>query len=292
MDPMRLCPSSAWLALVLAGSASTCHRAGGPQDAGGLPLPSAEASPAPEPGPDASGPVVAHGSALVGNLVLNERFSITHPSEYCLDDGHVYAGAPARIGKRNLFTTESVSDLAGKVVVASGSHEPSLFAALRRQGTCPSDYGANPRELPQMRSDWVSPEGGFATTRAKLEKLSAFRARDLRVVSLGRELGRAEGRVVVELENSFAVALDTLSAVAHYEGGPGKPMPLREKITLSLPPGGTQRVELSLQIEAGPAGQSTGSPRGLYRLQSIDFVGQVGQFDFDASLWLGSKSGR
>ena len=221
--------------------------------------------------------------ALVGTLVANERQSLMHPAEYCLDDGQVYAGAPARIGKLNVFTQRSLGGLAGATVIARGTREASLLAALRKIGSCPADYGSNPAEMPQMRSDWVSPEGGFKTTRSKLEKLPCFRARELALVELGSDVQHQGDRVTLVLHNPFAGALDTLEAHAHYEGGPGKPMPLFRNVELHLPPGGKQELELPAQIEAGPAGKAEDKPRGYYRLRSVDLAGKVGKVEFDGA---------
>lgn len=283
------------LVLALAAMGVACNRSGGPEDAGAAaPAPAVPApAPAREPAPGASaGGIPVDRPARVGTLVVNERFSVMHPSEYCLDDGFVYVGAPARVGAVNVFTAVAVAPLAGKTVLAVGAREPSLFAALDERGPCASDYGSDPRELPQMRSDWVSPEGGFRTTRQRLEKLAGFRAHSVSEISLGRELAREGETVVVELENPFAASLDALGAVAHYEGGPGKPMPLREKLALALPPGGRQRLELRAEIEAGPAGAATGTPRGWYRLESVELSGRVGQVEVDASIFVGSKRTR
>lgn len=276
--------------------AVACSRSKNPEGAGAaaptvsVSAPAAAAEPAAPAAP--AGGVPVDSPALVGTLIENERFSVMHPSEYCLDDGVVYAGAPARVGTLNVFTTAAVAPLAGTTVIARGTREPSLLAALEKRGACAADYGNDPRELPQMRSDWVSPEGGFRTTRRKLEGLAGFRARSVTAIHLGGEVSRDGGTVVVELVNPFAASLDKLEAFAHYEGGPGKPMPLREKLTLSLPPGGRQRLELSTEIEAGPAGAAMGTPRGWYRLESVDLTGRAGQVEIDARIWLGSRRRR
>jgi hypothetical protein len=159
--------------------------------------------------------------------------------------------------KLNVFVRALVESLAGKTVMARGEHVPSLFAELKKQGACPPDYGPNPVEMPQMRSDWMSPEGGYKTTRAKLEKLPCFRARSLQALQLGKKLSQDADRVVVELENPFAVSLSSLEGFAHYEGGPGKPMPRLEK--RFLPPGGKQKLSHGAR-EAGPAGKRQEPP--------------------------------
>lgn len=239
------------------------------------------------PALDRNGLLSVDEPALVGRLVVNAPYSIMHPSEYCLDDKQIYTGAPARIGRLNVFARAPVGDLAGRIVLARGQHEPSLLAMLQRKEACPADYGSSPAEMPQMRSDWVSPEGGFKTTREKLASLQAFRARELRALDLGEKLESSADTVTVELRNPFAVPLDALETNAHYEGGPGKPMPLFRKVELALPAGDKQRLELPARIGAGPAGQIVGSPRGVYRLHSVELKGRLGKTDFDVSIFVG-----
>jgi hypothetical protein len=275
--------------VLLAGALFACNRSGAtddrPRAAATPPAPAAEQELADQdPEPSDGALLSADEPGLVGMLIVNQRFSVIQPSEYCLDDGQIYAGAPARIGRLNVFARAPVEALGGKTVLARGRHEPSLLALLRKQGPCPDDYGENPRELPQMRSDWISPEGSFLTTRAKLDKLPCFRARSVREVDLGQKLSADGDTIVVELRNPFAVSLSSLAARAHYEGGPGKPMPRLEKLELSLPPGGKQRFELAAEVEAGPAGRTEGKPRGLYRLQSVDLEGRAGKLDFDVAI--------
>lgn len=243
--------------------------------------------------PNAAGLIPLGTPALVGMLVANEPKLVTSPSEYCLDDGKLYRGAPARIGSVNVMTSEALDALAGKLVVAYGVLEPSLLDALTAIGTCPAGYGDDSPEL-QMRSDWVCPEGGFRTSREKLQKLPWLRASSVRTVTLHQVVSKAEvaDQAVVELRNPFDQALDALSAQLHYEGGPGKPMPKLVPLALALPPGGTQRVEAAARIEAGPAGADVGGPRGSYRLQSIDLAGTIGASRFEATLWVGVPRAR
>lgn len=268
-----------------------CSRSGALEDAGAAASTASVPAPAAEAGAPAApaGRVPVDSPALVGTLVENERYSVTHPSEYCLDDGFVYAGAPARVGTLNVFTTAAVAPLDGTTVLARGTREPSLLAALEQRGACAADYGDERREMPQMRGDWVSPEGGFRTTRRKLEGLAGFRARSVTALHLGGEISRDGDTVVVELVNPFAASLDAIGAFARYEGGPGKPMPLRERLTLSLPPGGRQRLELSTEIEAGSAGAATSAARGRYQLDSVELTGRVGQVELDVRIGVGSR---
>jgi hypothetical protein len=230
----------------------------------------------------ASGLLEVDTPALVGRLVVNAPRSLTRPSAYCLDDGRHYRGAPVRVAGINVFAQGSVTDLAGKVVLVRGSRQPSLLAALTDEGPCPADD--EPLETPQMRSDWVSPEGGFKSTRAKLGALPAFRATSVTPVDLGAQIGSDGDRVVVELKNPFAVAMSSLRLRAHYEGGPGKPMPRFEPIDLVLAPGASRRIELKAHVEAGPTGRTEGEPRGTYHLASVDIDGKLGHIELDVRI--------
>lgn len=228
---------------------------------------------------------------LVGTLVLNVPQSMIRPDAYCLDDGHRYTGAPARIGPLNVFAGGSpatsgrlgelsssrlLARLQGSHVVARGEILPSLSARLVDSGPCPDDFGSDPAELPQMRGDQISPEGGFRTTRAQLEALQAFQASQIDAVDLGGVVATGDDQVTLELRNPFAEALDGLEAHAHYEGGPGKPMPRLEPIALALPPGGSQRLVLATLLDVPPGS----TRRSAHRLASIDLEGQIGEVRF------------
>lgn len=219
---------------------------------------------------------------FVGTLRGNSPRSPSAPSEYCLDDGMLYTGATARLGALNVFATVEVEPLIGQLVLVRGAEQPSLLSALTPKGPCPAEESAE--EHAQMRSDWVSPEGGFRATRDKLAALPFLRAHAITPLSLGGVTSRDDTTVVIELQNPFAAPLDGLEATAHYEGGPGKPMSRYEPLTVSLPPGGKQRLSLSTAVEAGPAGSDTGTPRGTYWLETVELRGKVGALHIDASL--------
>jgi hypothetical protein len=231
--------------------------------------------------------------SVVGNLRQNAPKLVTAPSEYCLDDGKLYQGARARVGELNVFGVEPSTTLIGKVVIVYGTREPSLLDALTLVGPCDDSYGSDSPEM-QMRSDWVSPEGGFRTTKQKLGRLAWLRASSTEAVIMHTvvEDGSEADRVIVELHNPFDAALDSLDAKLHYEGGPGKPMPMLKPLGLSLPPGGSQRLELVARIEGGPAGADYGEPHGVYRVHSIDLEGTVGGARFEVSLLVGESGAR
>lgn len=240
-----------------------------------LPKPAAAAAPA------EGSPLATDRAGFVGVLSKNAMHSQTSPSAYCLEDGKLYRGADARVGDLNLFIDRDVSSLAGKPVLARGSREPSLLDAVKEVGPCPNE---RPEEHAQMRSDWVSPEGGFRTKRDRLRDQPFLRATEVVAIDLGSMLDGSGERVIVELKNPFDRAMDGLRAVAHYEGGPGKPMPRYEPVKLSLPPGGSQRLDLAARVEAGPAGEDAGAPRGIYALSSVDLEGKLGALDVMVSI--------
>jgi hypothetical protein len=243
--------------------------------------PSAAPTPAAAAAPTEGPPFATDRAGFVGILSQNAMYSQTSPSAYCLEDDTLYRGADARVGDLNLFIDRDVSSFAAKPVLVRGSREPSLLSALREVGPCPAE---RPEEHAQMRSDWVSPEGGFRTTRDRLRDRPFLRGTEIVALDLGSMLDGSGERVIVELKNPFDRAMDGLRAVAHYEGGPGKPMPRYEPVKLSLPPGGSQRLDLAARVEAGPAGQDSGEPRGMYALTSVDLEGTLGAVDVKVSI--------
>lgn len=237
---------------------------------------------------------LSRSPAFVGTIVRNESGSMTHPSDYCLDDGTHYAGAPLRIGDLNVFIDAGrFGDDTRGVVIVYGERESPLLDALTATGPCSDDFGRE-GEMAQMRSDWVAKEGGARTTRERLASLPYIRGSSIHNIDLHRVVsdGTDGGPIVIELLNPFDVALDGLEAHAHYEGGPGKPMPKLTPIELSLPPGGSQRVELPASIEGGPAGADEGEPRGTYWFHGVDLTGTIGNAELDVRIFVGSPKPR
>jgi hypothetical protein len=243
-----------------------------------------------QPRPERRG--IAVGTAgMVGNLMRNEKMSMTYPSQYCVDQAKLYKGAPFRLGKVNVFTNslpggrDKVDALAGKTVLLAGKLSKPLFAALSEVGPCDSTFGSEYKDL-QMRSDWVSPEGGFLATRERLDKLSYWQASTIRRVTLSRieHDGKGGSPVIVTLLNPFDKPMSTLEAKAHYEGGTGKPMPKFVPIELALPPGAKQRLKLAKQIPGGASDRTKGPRKGAYHLDSIDISGSIGATEFDVRI--------
>jgi hypothetical protein len=221
---------------------------------------------------------------VLGQLVANEKFSQTHPSEYVLENGHLYQGTAQRIGSLNIMPAPGLdaSEHLGQLVLVTGRKSGSLYSALKDLGPVPSDYG---RAIPmaQMRSDWVSPEGGYRTTRAKLETLPVFFAKTVRTVNLGEEITQTDETTQIRLTNPFNIPMTGLDAQVHYEGGPGKPMPTMRPLDLNIPAGGTQTLTIANIVEE-PAGRQ--QVMSKFRLQSVDIKGSLGKTEVEFSIWV------
>jgi hypothetical protein len=277
--------------------AVACSRSKNPEGAGAaaptvsVSAPAAAAEPAAPAAP--AGGVPVDSPALVGTLIENERFSVMHPSEYCLDDGVVYAGAPARVGTLNVFTTAAVAPLAGTTVIARGTREPSLLAALEKRGACAADYGNDPRELPQMRSDWVSPEGGFRTTRRKLGRARGLprsqrdrdppRRRGLTRRRYGGRRAREPLRGVPRQARSVR-ALRGWAGQAHAAP--------REAHALVATPAAGSASSSRPRSRPGPRAQPWARRAAGIDSSPSTLTGRAGQVEIDARIWLGSRRRR
>jgi hypothetical protein len=226
--------------------------------------------------------------AFVGRVRKNEVFSFFAPLELCVrDEGKLFKNPPVRLESRNLVApAPALAGVAGKIVVAYGKERP-LKEALAPLGPCGDEYGKN-QPLPQMRSDWISPEGGYTTTRAKLDKLSFIDATWVEIVVLHEVVGRAVGERTIRVKNPFDAPLVGLEIKAHYEGGSGKPMPRFKPQKSDLPPGGHVDVVLPLRIdETGAAVTGTaGGKRGDFTLESIDLALDRPEILVDASIFI------
>lgn len=226
---------------------------------------------------------VTSGPALVGALEENQHASTTAPSDYCVD-GTLYRGAPYRLARVNVFGVDSqlAAAHAGKAqaVIVYGQKRPSLWSALTQAGPCPDEEEL----MAQMRSDWVAPEGGyFATSRARLEEQPYLLGTSARAVTLYELLDADETQVRVRVFNPFDAPYAEMTFVAHYEGGPGKPMPVYDEQILALAPGAS--VELTVPRSADPEGKEPPTKMG-YGLHSLGLVGLAGQARIDADLFI------
>jgi hypothetical protein len=131
-----------------------------------------------------------------------------------------------------------------------------------------------------MRSDWIADEGGSKTTHDKLATLPFIRGKRAQSITMHEFLPGDESTVRVRIRNPFTKSFAGLSFTAHYEGGPGKPMPTMVDKLLALEPG--QRVELEFprQLEGAPR------TKGGSGLHSLDISGTLGKAELDISLFV------
>ncbi len=213
--------------------------------------------------------------ARVGRLSANEPESDLRPSNYCVD-GKLYRGAPARLGRTNVFLAPHLSlddVLLGGVVLVHGITEPSLFAALEELGPCPDN---DPPPM-QMRSDWLPDEGGYRTTRARLSATAAFRAHRIERIQLHEIVAVTDSVVTIRLRNPFPDAIVGELAI-HHEGGPGKPMPHYARQPLAIPVGGHLDVAADRRLASDRPG---GRPS---KLASLDIAATAGPIQIDLAI--------
>ncbi|PIV98303.1 MAG: hypothetical protein COW42_15460 [Deltaproteobacteria bacterium CG17_big_fil_post_rev_8_21_14_2_50_63_7] len=221
--------------------------------------PSAEegAEPMQEEPTDAENPdtllsIDPNGSYFIGTLYENAPFDPTLPDGYCLEDGQRYRGATHRLGRQNLFGLDAIDpSLSFQTVLVRGEVRTPLTDKLVADGPCPPDD--SPER--QFRSDWMSDEGGYRTTREKLESVSYVWASSVEAISLltiddpnpqrprkmrlgaAEEDGPAGQDITLTVQNPLSIELSDLVLLVHYEGGRGKPMPKYEPHHFSLAPG-------------------------------------------------------
>jgi hypothetical protein len=241
------------------------------------PVASVEASP-PLPDP-------AETRDYVGRLGTNQALSQMAPLEICVDDGKLYRTSPFRLARKNLAVDLPLRrGDAGQIAVVRGRERP-LRQLLTPVGACGPDYGSDAPQA-QMRSDWTSPEGGLHATWAQLDQLTYIEASEVRLVRMHEVLRHDDSTVVVRIENPMDYALDGVEVVAHYEGGPGKSMPLFRPQTLDFGP--HQRREITLERRISEEWKLTygRSRRVWYELESVDLRLSRPQIEVDAVLVL------
>lgn len=201
----------------------------------------------------------------VGSIDVNGAVDTLNPGAYCLDDGRHHRGAPHRLGRLPLFGLSAPASGTMAVVV---EERGSLLDALVDLGPCPPDLA--PPAL-QIRSDWLPPEGGSRTTRARLAELPAVYAVAAEPIAVGTVV-REGDTFVVTLHNPFDVALSGLDWQVHREGGRGKPMPRYETVRVELPPGGAHVLRI-------PADDPVDGVR--WKAYAVEARGTVGNASFD-----------
>ncbi len=223
---------------------------------------------------------------FVAKLVGNEQLSVMHPSEYCLDDGKLYTGARFRLGTVNVFGIDG--ELAAinhtSIVAVAGETKTGLDSMLREKGPCPKDY--EPMRV-QMKDEWVAPEGGPITTRAKLADLTYVVGSTARAVSMAEFLPGDEANVSVRLRNPFSLPLGGLRFLAHYEGGGKKRMPTMVEKALSLAPGVSVEIQLPRMLDNESARSKAGSgarSKAGSELHSLRLQGRLGMAELDIEI--------
>jgi len=236
------------------------------------PTPSRSAAPSP-------GPLLLPSAdqGFVGLLLENAAGDDGHPADYCLDDGQQWRGLPARLGRINLAGVTPPAALYGRHVIVWGSREASLDAVVTRLGPCPPDD----RPMPQMRSDWIADEGGYLTTHARLAATPVLRAVRIEPVTLAGFGALPDGGVGhgFSLHNPFDAAL-TGTLRAHWEGGPGKPMPHFVEQPFTVAPGASLTVALPFEPDGMP------DEEWAWQLHAVHVVGSAGRVTVDADVFV------
>lgn len=165
---------------------------------------------------------------FVGTLVQNVPLGMKNPSEYCLEDGHIYQGAAYRIAGTNIHSDkkQDLTHLAGKVVIVYGKEVKDLNKILVKGDKAPEDYGRK-QSMMQIRSDWVTEETGFSIGRSSKEKLKNFSFIDYDKVEefTGLQIQKNDSTVTVTFSNVLGQDIKDLRITAHYEVVFGKPSP-------------------------------------------------------------------
>lgn len=213
---------------------------------------------------------------FVGMLSRNASEDMTRPSEYCLEDGGLWQGAPFRLGRVNVIGLPLDLGVVPfkKPVAVFGKREPSLDAAIRRVGDCPDGYGAEAERM-QMRSDWVADEGGFRTTHAKLAETPFIRATGYEITRVHQVLGKDDRVARVRFYNPFDEDLPELEVRFHYEGGPTKPMPTFVDRKLALPSGENVVLEVPLTPTGKPLDEGNKRAKHLVGIHLRATVGNA-----------------
>lgn len=243
--------------------------------------PAADLPPEASPQSSPSAPTADAGSCWVGVLRRNRSFDDSFPAQHCLDDKKLWEGASHRIGRRNVFGVGAGADsLDGKLVLVRGTAGSSLADALTFKGPCPAEDSASR----QFRTDWMADEGGYVTTRARLQTVPYLRASSvepfpvLQVSNPTLENRRKEHGPAPNVPASATVHNPTgsvwnLELLLHYEGGPGKPMPRYLRRPVRVEPGQETTVIIDSVIR-DPAHPD--SERAYWILEDVELAGAVG----------------
>jgi hypothetical protein len=202
-----------------------------------------------------------------------------------------YDGPPYRLGGVNVRLAAGVTREALEKVPAllvTGVLKPDLASTLTRsERPCSRDGEI----YAQARSDWGTPECGQGlpcfTSLEALTKFSYWEfseVRDYEGLTLTKSTDGAA--LNVSFRNVFSSAQAAMELVAHYEGGPGKPMARFVKHPIPpLAPGQQHVASVPLTIDGDekPLPIQPASRRGnFFDLASLDWEGKL--LDGDAEL--------
>jgi hypothetical protein len=235
----------------------------------------------------------------IGTLSKNSRHSIFAPSHYCVfaerqgvrkpalpfadrmgtggldynKPGTLYRGFDYRLGTTNLHSSTAQTlekSAAWPLVVVKGKLQKDLTQRIQRLGDC------HYRDIPvmQLRSDWGSPECGsrlMATSMRRLQDLSYIQVRTIQNLPMLRAERYALG-LRVTVHNILPFALPSMSLVAHFEDGPGRPRKRLQTFKLPELASGSQATVEIPAAEFATDRSKTGSPEKLRTYFRNNFV--------------------
>ncbi|PKN23960.1 MAG: hypothetical protein CVU65_13130 [Deltaproteobacteria bacterium HGW-Deltaproteobacteria-22] len=242
-------------------------------------------TPDPQSRTPSTGPSIAMpapgDTRMILSVVKNSPGNMNAVSEYCIG-GLIYEGLPYRFEGINVrfpagTSPELIEKSPGLIVMMS--KKVNLASTLVK-----TDRTCDPKEPPmaQARSDWGTPEcGQQSPCNTTLSALSAHSFWEVTTVEAYSGLSvtvSGDGRVLqVKLTNVFATKQAAQQLVAHYEGGPGKPMPHFLKIAVpELAPGATFEVQVHRTIDESDVPMTKPSRRrGYYELFYLEMDGTL-----------------
>ena len=216
---------------------------------------------------------------IIGKLVKTKPLALKKPSEYALEDDHLYKSTDYYVG--NLFIhsrkKRDLSHLEGKVVAVHGYLDKDLNKIIEKIGMAPADYGAQESRM-QIRSDWVGEETGFTvghSTTDKLRDVPFVRYYKIKECRSFRVKKYFENRKIeIVFRNELRKSIANLALVAHYESVFGKPVPMyQDKKIKNLAPGDKASFVIPMTI----------SSIKKYRLHAVKVHAENGSFVIDIS---------
>jgi len=232
--------------------------------------------------------VEAGAARLVVSLQRNSPGHMSAISEYCIlgEDGRTgvfHEGLPYRLGGVNVRPGAKVAGELEKApaLLVTAVLRPDMSSVLTRTDRPCSRDGVI---MAQARGDWGTPECGQGlpcfTSLAALAKFSYWELLEARnFEGLSVTPGADGASLEVRFKNVFGVAQEAQELVAHYEGGPGKPMPRFLKHPVPALVQGQEHVvtvPLVVDEDEKPLPVQPDSRRGrFYDLASLDWKGRL-----------------